>query len=376
MLSSSVAGVPRQRRLVPRAYVRNAPAAPQRRATVSVIIPCYNYGHFLPESIGSALSQTDVDLEVIVVDDASTDDSAAVAARFAEQDPRVRLLRHETNTNHVVAFNDGYEMATGEFIVRLDADDLLTPGALARAVAVFEAFPEVGLVYGHPRHFTTPVPPEPVLGPSRSWSVWSGAEWLAERCRRGYNVITTPEAVVRASVMREIGPLNVKLRFAQDMEMWFRTAAVSDVARINGPDQALHRDHDASMSVNAGSGFLLDAQERHRVFQILFEGVGGRLPQAPRLHELANRAIAGQALEEACRIYDRRRFRQQDVDDLVAFALEAYPKAAELPQWRAFLRRQRIGPALTPFTPIAVGGVVRRRFQHYRRRLEWVRSGQ
>ena len=176
-------------RLARKAHVR-APVpdtAEGRTARVSVIIPCYNYGHFLSESVSSALSQEGVEPEVIVVDDASTDDSAAVAERLAAQDSRVTVVRHLRNTGHVVAFNDGLAAAAGEFVVRLDADDLLTPGSLVRATALFDAYPEVGLVYGHPRHFTEHSPPTPRLA-MRGWSIWSGADWVAERCRRGVEV--------------------------------------------------------------------------------------------------------------------------------------------------------------------------------------------
>src|SRR4029077_13059057 len=100
--------------------------------------------------------------------------SAAIAQQYADADSRILLIRHQQNTKHVIAFNDGYAAATGDFIVRLDADDLLTPRSLARSVALFDAFPAVGLVYGHPRHFTTIMPPKPRLGRGRSWSTWCG----------------------------------------------------------------------------------------------------------------------------------------------------------------------------------------------------------
>ena len=281
---------PVRKRLVKKAYIREpvSELANGRAPKVSIIIPCYNYGHFLPDSIGIALAQESVEPEVIVVDDASTDDSAAVAQRFADGDSRVAVLRHQQNSGQVIGFNNGYAAATGEFIVRLDADDMLTPGSLARAVPLFDAFPSVGLVYGHPRHFTTTIPPEPQVGRARSWSIWSGVDWLAERCRRGWNVITSPEVVIRASVMKQIGPLSLRLKFGMDMEMWLRTAAVSDVGRVDGPDQALHRDHPASLSQTVGAGHMLDIRERREVFATLFDGPRGRLPYADDLLEAAN----------------------------------------------------------------------------------------
>jgi hypothetical protein len=312
---------------------------------------------------------------VIVVDDASIDDSAAVAQRFAHADPRVTVLLHQHNTHHVIAFNDGYAAATGEFIVRLDADDLLTPGSLARSVALFDAFPSVGLVYGNPRHFTTTNPPQPRVGPPRSWSVWSGADWVAERCRRGCNVITTPEVVIRNSVMKQIGPLSLRLKFAQDMEMWLRTAAVSDVGRVDGPDQALHRDYPGSMSQTIGAGHMLDIQERREVFATLFDGPGTQLPWADQLHEVAKRSLAAEALEEACRAYDRGRTQTVDVDAYVEFALQTCAAARGLPEWRALERRRRVGPAATPYMPIFYPRIIRRGLQYRFAYWRWTKTG-
>lgn len=72
-----------------------------RRPTVSVVMPCYRYGHFLPGAVRSVLDQTDVDAEVLIVDDASPDDSGEVAEALAAADPRVRVLRHAENKGHI-----------------------------------------------------------------------------------------------------------------------------------------------------------------------------------------------------------------------------------------------------------------------------------
>jgi hypothetical protein len=368
---------PARKRLVKKVFIRDPPCESTRghKPKVSIVIPCYNHGHFLPDSIGSGLAQEGVEPDVIVVDDASTDDSAAMAQRFADGDSRVALLRHQQNRGHVISFNDGYAAATGEFIVRLDADDLLTPRSLARSVALFDAFPAVGLVYGHPRHFTTTMPPKPRIGRVRSWSIWSGVDWVAERCRRPWNVITTPEVVIRASVMKQIGPLSLRLKFAQDMEMWLRTAAMSDVGRVDGPDQALHRDHSASMSQTVGAGHMLDIRERREVFATLFDGPGGQLPYADELHESAKRALAAEALEEACRAYDRGRTERIDVDGYVAFALETYTGAKNLPEWRALERRRWVGPAAAPFMPIFFPRIVRRGLRYRFNYRRWTKTG-
>jgi hypothetical protein len=342
--------------------------------TVSVVVPCYNYGHFLPDSLPSALSQAGVDVEVVVVDDASTDDSAEVAHTFAKQDQRVRLIRHAANAGHVVAFNTGLAAATGEFIVRLDADDLLTPGSLARAVALFDAFPSVGLVYGHPHHFTTPKPP-PSHTELRGWTVWSGLDWVRERCRLGVNCITTPEAIVRSTVVAEVGPLSLRLKFAQDMEYWLRVASVSDVARVDGADQALHRDHAASMSVTSGSGVLLDLRERREVFDTVFDGPGAKLPGADELRALARRTLAAEALQNASHAYDRGRTADVDIDAFIGFAISTSPEAKDLPQWRALQWRRRAGAQFSPLVPNFAASVLWRRAQREVRYRRWRKAG-
>lgn len=347
---------------------------PHRRPKVSIIIPCFNYGHYLPQSVGSALAQEGVECEIIIVDDASTDNSARIADRYASENKAVQLVRHDRNTGHVLAFNDGLKRATGEFIVRLDADDLLTRGSLARAAALFDAFPSVGLVYGHPLHFTSEVPPVPCTT-ARSWSVWAGSDWVAERCRKGVNCITTPEAVIRASTFRSIGSLNPTLRFAQDMEIWLRTAAVSDVGRIDGADQALHRDHADSMSATTGSGKLTDLTERALVFKVLFAGTGRQMNGASSLYLTARRALAAEALIHACRLYDRGLTKSELVSEYVDFAIATFPGARTLPEWRALHWRVMTGARFAPIVPFFAAAVVRRRIKadlHYRR---WERTG-
>ncbi|NUR28386.1 MAG: glycosyltransferase family 2 protein [Catenulispora sp.] len=347
---------------------------PGRRPLVSVITPCYNYGHFLRASALSVLAQEGVDVELVIVNDTSTDDSGAIADELAAADPRVKVVHNPHNTGHVVAFNNGYAVATGEYIVRLDADDLLTPGSLARATALFEAHPSVGLVYGHPVHFTTDVPETSRQEPT-GWTVWAGVDWVARRCKLGVNCITTPEAMVRGSVMKEVGALDTRLKYAQDMEMWLRAASVSDVGRVDGADKAFHRDHAGSMSVNDGGGLLLDLRERRTVFDVVFGGPGGRLPGSGSLHDLSRRTLAAEALTSATHAYDRGLTEQHGVDELIAFALETSPDAQRLPQWRALRRRQLVGAKLAPLNPGFVATVAVRRLRRDAAYRRWLRTG-
>jgi hypothetical protein len=366
-----------RQRLRPAAAVRDVALEPdpERRPLVSVIVPCFNYGRFLDGAVASVIGQRRVNVEVIIVDDASTDDSAEVADAIAAREPAVQVLRNVTNQGHVRTFNNGYALATGEFIVRLDADDLLTPGSLARAVALFDAFPEVGLVYGHPRHFEEPDPPAARTG-RPNWTIWHGRDWLAERCRAGVNCLTTPEAIVRASVMREIGPLSTRLRFAQDMEMWLRVSAVADVGRVNGVDQALHRDHPTSMSATAGSDTMTDLAERREVFQAVFDAVGSRVTGASELHTLARRRLAREALDHALHAVDRGIGDWAKLTrDLAAFAASTWPAWQSLPEARALRRRELLMRRFPAFRRAVVVPVVVRRLRDELAYLRWARQG-
>jgi glycosyltransferase involved in cell wall biosynthesis len=118
---------------------------------VRVVIPNHNYARFVPVCVGSVLSQAGVDLEVLIIDDASSDDSQRIAAGLAARDRRVSVRCHDVNQGTIRTYNEGLEWASeATYAVVLDADDALTPG-LGRACELLEAHPEVGFVYGRPR---------------------------------------------------------------------------------------------------------------------------------------------------------------------------------------------------------------------------------
>jgi glycosyltransferase involved in cell wall biosynthesis len=112
----------------------------QLNPRVSVVVPCYNYGRFVGDAVGSILAQSFRDFEVIVVDDGSTDDTPDVLRQITDQ--RVRVLR-KPNEGCAAARNTGRALARGEFLAFLDADDLWRPTFLERQLEVLEAEPEV-----------------------------------------------------------------------------------------------------------------------------------------------------------------------------------------------------------------------------------------
>ena len=153
----------------------------------------------------SVLAQEGVEVEVLIIDDCSPDDTHIVGPRLADRDARVEYTRHEVNRGLIGTINHGLEWADGDYVVVLSSDDFLTPGALARAVAVMEERPEVGLVYGAAPYLIDGRPAPAVNGTWRGTTIWSGDEWIRVRCRSAHNCISSPEVVVRTSAHRAAG---------------------------------------------------------------------------------------------------------------------------------------------------------------------------
>ncbi|MFB2604086.1 glycosyltransferase family 2 protein, partial [Rhizobium phaseoli] len=100
---------------------------------VDVVIPCYNYAHFLEECVESVLAQAGVDVRVLILDDCSPDNTPEVGMALASRDSRVIYRRHPANKGHIATYNEGIEWAGGDLFLLLSADDYLLAGALGRA---------------------------------------------------------------------------------------------------------------------------------------------------------------------------------------------------------------------------------------------------
>jgi glycosyltransferase involved in cell wall biosynthesis len=318
-------------------------------SSVSVVIPCYNYGHFLEDAITSVLDdQGGVDVRVLVIDDASSDDTAEVASKIVARDPRVEVVVHATNKGNIATYNEGLlEWADGDYCVLMSADDRLTPGALRRARDLLDAHPDVGFVYGHPLWITDGAPLPAARTRGRGWSVWSGQWWLERRFRDGENPITSPEVVVRTSVQKRVGGYDARLPHAADMEMWMRLAANADVGFLRGVDQAYYRIHQQNMRKEFTA--VMDLRERRLVYHAVLDRYSAKLSDARRLTDLVHRKLGEEALWAAGRAYDRGVIGQNSVDQLMAFAVDCWPDVCRLPLYRILESHKRIGPRAMEF---------------------------
>jgi len=113
---------------------------------LSIIIPCYNYGHYLKESVDSILNQGYHDYELILVDDGSTDQTWAIMQDYAVRFPQVRTFKHESNRGIFKANQTGWDIAKGKYLHFFSADDVYHPGCLNKVMQLFHENPSLGLV--------------------------------------------------------------------------------------------------------------------------------------------------------------------------------------------------------------------------------------
>jgi glycosyltransferase involved in cell wall biosynthesis len=249
--------------------------------TITIGVPCYNYGRYLSACLDALLTQESVVVDIVIVDDCSTDDTRKIAAGYQTRDPlRVRVVRNTVNQGYCETFNRCIDEARAPYFSIVSADDVLVPGALARAVTVMEDYPGIGLVYGP--HCSIDKnglqwagmhrgqPPRPRTGTRWSAILFPGHEWNRRVCKSGKNAIIGSEAVVRTSVQKAAGYYDPLIPHAADAEMWLRVAALTDVAFIRGVDQMLYRYHHCSMQHTVFSGQGFDRQMRGRSFRSAF----------------------------------------------------------------------------------------------------------
>jgi glycosyltransferase involved in cell wall biosynthesis len=336
--------------------------------SVSVLVPCYKYGHFLEEAVSSVLDdQMGADVRVLIIDDASPDDSAEVARKIAARDARVDVIVHTTNKGNIATFNEGLlDWADGDYCALVSADDRLTPGALLRARDLLDAHPSVGFVYGRPLWVADGEPPPTARVRVRGWSVWPGTSWLERLFRQGENPITSPEVVMRTTALRRVGGFDARLPHAADMELWMRLAANADVGFIRGVDQAYYRLHQQNM--RKGYSRLMDLRERRLVYETVLDRYGETLPDSKGLSDMAHRQLAREALWDAGRVTGRGEVEAAHVDELMAFALDCWPEVSRQPLYRTLQSHKRMGPVAASF-------MLTHKAQWWLRRRSWKYRG-
>ena len=204
---------------------------------ISIVMPVYNGGAYLRESIESLLNQTYGDFELLVVNDGSADESGSIIRSF--RDSRIRLVEHERNQGIVASLNDGISLSRGIYIARMDQDDIALPGRLERQILFMEDHPGVGAVGSWVRTLGDPE--------ERTLRYPSGPEEI--RCRLFFeNAMAHSTLFLRKRVIEES-----RLRYrdsyqgAEDYDLWVR---ISEMSRLENLQEVLllYRLHPGQMT--------------------------------------------------------------------------------------------------------------------------------
>jgi hypothetical protein len=290
------------------------------------------------------LSQRGVRVRVLIIDDASPDHTAEVGARLAAEDPRVEFRRHVVNLGHISTYNEGLlGWATGDYSLLLSADDLLTPGALARAARLFDAHSEVELVYGRQILLDSDTPARsgrPICD-DEVYRVLDGRSFLASLCASGQNPVNTPTAIVRTRTLEKVGGYRADLPHTADMELWLRLAVHGSVGILEA-EQAFKRMHGRNMQLEYTTGAARDLEGRKAAFDVFFLHWGDRVASPAPLHAHALRALGEEAFWAASNAFDRGD--HGNCPALLRFALSLYPEITTRVEWSRYQRKQRLGP--------------------------------
>ncbi len=201
---------------------------------VTIVLPTYNRCHYLPASIESCLCQTHSNLELIVVDDCSSDDTAKVVNAFIEKDERVRYVRNDRNLRLPESLNTGFRSARGEYLTWTSDDNMYRANAIDVMVRYLESHPKVGMVYAG---YT---------------AVNDDLEFLFEK-RLGSKKIFLQRSPIggcflyRSSVRDVVGDYNPKHELFEDFDYWLRVSKHTDIHALQ-KGLYIYRFHSDSLS--------------------------------------------------------------------------------------------------------------------------------
>lgn len=205
---------------------------------VSIVTPSFNQARFLEATIQSVLGQDYPDIEYIIVDGGSTDGSEAIIRKYAD---RLAWWVSEPDRGQTDAINKGFARARGDVLAWINSDDTYQPGAVREAVDYLTSRDEIGLVYGDANYIDEH---------GRVIGRFPAAQTDYRRLRAGYVHIPQQSSFFRASLWRQVGPLDPSFFFAMDYDLWVRLAALAPVCYHPRP-WANFRLHSSAKTISA-----------------------------------------------------------------------------------------------------------------------------
>ncbi|HEX8949428.1 MAG TPA: glycosyltransferase family 2 protein [Dissulfurispiraceae bacterium] len=254
----------------------------QNDRKVSVIIPTYNRAGYLKESLESALRQTYRNIEIIVVDDGSTDHTQELLKPYVD-DGSIKYLYQKNSGSPSIARNFALRHASGEYICFLDSDDIRMEGSVARGVDILDRFEHVGMVCTDWLFFRRYFNVRKKLGSS-----WIKSTKYIDKLPGEYvkvrsmdfvifeksfmyelfstNFVFTSSVLTRRDLLDQVGHFDESLKIGEDCDMWMRIGSVRNLAFVTEP-QVYRRVHSGSITRDLGRNILYDTRVIEKFLQ-------------------------------------------------------------------------------------------------------------
>jgi len=307
-------------------------------ASVDIAIPCYQHGRFLRDCVESVLQQGIKDTRIVIIDNASTDDSVDIARQLAIEDPRVTLIAHARNLGPHASFNEGVSWASADYCMVLCADDLLAPGSLTRAVSIMNQLPELSFAYGTDVHWRTGPRPSTSADAQADWHISSGSDFITRCCRNPERYIAAGMVLVRTSAQKAAGYYRPELPHTDDFEMLLRLALQGPVG-FTRTVQGIKRMHGSNQTEDILRDRPRDLAERLSAIDCFFTREGQTLADAGRLRRLGRRSISERAYGCGVKALVRGR---RSAGGLLRLAVELDPSVAVIPPLNYLLRMRSV----------------------------------
>lgn len=262
-----------------------------RVSSIDVAIPNYNYGRYLRECVGSVQRQNVENLRILIIDNASTDNSVEIAQELAAADPRIEIEARKVNKGLHASYNEGIDWARANSMIILHADDMSAPGALKRAMECLDRNPNVAMTCGNTVNFGAEIVPG---ASAQDWKIEAGDDFIARRCATAHNTVACCSVIVRTSAQKAAGHYDDRLPYAPDFEMWLRLARTGDIAGTNAI-QGFVRAHEDNASAYSRDRLAPELEELERAFQFFFEKEQSKGTDVSELQAEARKAIAERA---------------------------------------------------------------------------------
>jgi glycosyltransferase involved in cell wall biosynthesis len=311
-------------------------------ALLDVAIPNYQYGRYLSQCVDSVLSQGIDDIRILIIDNASTDNSVEVAERLRSKDRRIHVEARPVNLGPHASFNRGIDWAESDYFLLLCSDDLIAPGSMQRALSILQKNKDVAFVYGEEYTWDgyAALPNIATIGNDASYTCVEGRQFIEALSMPG-KAVGTGLVVTRTNLHKRVGHYLPELRYTCDIEVLMRLACLGKAAKVNTV-QFIKRQHGENLSAEFWGNCKTELKNALDAYEIFFSHDGAHLPGA--IQQRVRRNIAHRAYWAAAS--HRVRGLKPESAALFAFARSTYPRIGIMPPLSYWLRVDNAGQTL------------------------------